>query len=61
MSITGGALMPKFMGRLGDVYNMSMAYWMPLVCFVLIAIYGFFWSKLSQSEGVLGMKSAGGH
>jgi fucose permease len=54
MSITGGALMPKFMGHLGDIYNMSAAFWIPLVCFMLISIYGFFWSKLSQSEGALG-------
>jgi MFS transporter, FHS family, L-fucose permease len=52
MSITGGALMPKVMGHLGDVYNMSVSFWMPLVCFSFIATYGFFWNKLSGSEGV---------
>ncbi len=52
MSITGGALMPKIMGHLGDVYNMSVSFWMPLVCFGIIGCYGFFWSKLSGSEGV---------
>ncbi|HZR17649.1 MAG TPA: MFS transporter [Verrucomicrobiae bacterium] len=61
MSITGGALMPKLMGYLGDIYNMSLSFWMPLVCFALIACYGFSWSKLSQEEGVLGLKGAGGH
>lgn len=61
MSITGGALMPKLMGRLGDVYDMSASFWMPLGCFVLILLYGFCWPKLSQSEGVVGMKGAGGH
>ena len=61
MSITGGALMPKIMGRLGDLYNMSVSYWMPLACFVLIALYGFCWTKLSQSQGEVGMKTAGGH
>jgi fucose permease len=61
MSITGGALMPKLMGRLGDVYDMSTSFWIPLGCFVLILLYGFFWPKLSQSEGVVGLKSAGGH
>jgi fucose permease len=61
MSITGGALMPKLMGRLGDVYDMSTSFWMPLCCFALIMGYGFFWSKLSQSEGVVGMKGTGGH
>jgi FHS family L-fucose permease-like MFS transporter len=54
MSITGGALMPKFMGHLGDVYNMAAAFWMPFVCFILIGIYGFFWSKLSQAEDARG-------
>ncbi len=34
MSIAGGALMPKFMGHLGDVYNMCFSFWMPLVCFI---------------------------
>jgi FHS family L-fucose permease-like MFS transporter len=61
MSITGGALMPKIMGHLGDVYNMSVSFWMPLICFALIALYGFSWSKLSQTKGVLGLKGAGGH
>jgi MFS transporter, FHS family, L-fucose permease len=61
MSITGGALMPKLMGHLGDVYNMSVSFWMPLVCFVLIALYGFSWSRLSQQAGVRGLKGAGGH
>jgi FHS family L-fucose permease-like MFS transporter len=61
MSITGGALMPKLMGHLGDVYNMSIAFLMPLCCFILIALYSFNWSKLSRSEGFVGLKSSGGH
>jgi hypothetical protein len=61
MAITGGALMPKFMGYLGDVHNMATAFWMPLGCFVLIALYAFFWPKLSQSEGVVGVKASSGH
>ena len=61
MSITGGALMPKVMGHLGDVYNMSVSFWMPLICFALIAVYGFAWTKLSQSDGVHEVKTSGGH
>ena len=61
MSITGGALMPKLMGHLGDIYNMSVSFWMPLVCFSLIAVYGFSWSKLSGEEGVKGLSTQGGH
>ncbi|MBI5769062.1 MAG: MFS transporter [Verrucomicrobia bacterium] len=61
MSITGGALMPKLMGRLGDLYNMSVSFLMPLVCFLLIALYGFAWSKLSRSDGVVGLDARKGH
>jgi fucose permease len=61
MSITGGALMPKFMGHLGDVYNMSAAFWMPLGCFIFIALYGFCWSKLSGSDGVISTAATKGH
>ena len=61
MSITGGALMPKFMGHLGDVYNMSASFWMPLVCFILIVIYAFSWTKLSRSDGIQGLRTSGGH
>jgi MFS transporter, FHS family, L-fucose permease len=48
MAIIGGAIMPKPMGHLGDVYNMSVGFLMPLDCFVLIAIYGYSWSRLSK-------------
>jgi FHS family L-fucose permease-like MFS transporter len=61
MSITGGALMPKLMGRLGDLYNMSTSFLMPLVCFALIACYGFFWSKLSKAPDLLGVDASKGH
>ncbi len=61
MSITGGALMPKLMGHLGDVYNMSVSFWMPLACFLFIAGYGFLWSRLSKTEGIVGLKGIVGH
>ena len=61
MSITGGALMPKIMGHLGDVYNMSIAFLMPMCCFLLMALYSFSWGKLSRSEGLLASKAGGAH
>lgn len=47
MAIVGGAIMPKLMGYLGDVYDMSIAFLMPLACFVLISLYGILWPRLS--------------
>ncbi len=50
MAIIGGAIMPKLMGHLGDVYNMSVSFFMPMGCFALIAVYGFLWSRLSRVD-----------
>lgn len=61
MAIMGGAIMPKVMGHLGDVYNMSVGFLMPLGCFLVIAVYGYSWSTLSKAEGLHGVKTAGGH
>ena len=47
MAILGGAMMPKVMGHVGDLYNMSVAFWVPLACFALIALYGYAWRVLS--------------
>ena len=49
MAIIGGAIMPKLMGHLGDAYNMSVGFLMPMGCFALISIYGFLWPRLSKT------------
>ena len=60
MAILGGAIMPKFMGQLGDVYDMSVAFLMPLGCFLLIAIYGYSWSALAGVRRTADHSPAGG-
>jgi len=47
MAIMGGAIMPKLMGHIADISNVSLSFVVPLVCFVVVAIYGFAWSSLS--------------
>ena len=61
MAIMGGAIMPKLMGHIADEKGMSAGFIVPLVCFIWVAAYGFFWSKLSGSEGVTGTSVARGH
>jgi len=61
MAIMGGAVLPKVMGAIGDAEGMSAGYVVPAVCFMAIALYGFFWTKLSGSEGVNGVKIGSGH
>jgi FHS family L-fucose permease-like MFS transporter len=50
MAILGGALVPKLMGWVGDVRDMSTAFFVPMACFAVIAAYGFFWPSLSRSS-----------
>lgn len=40
MSIVGGALVPYFMGLLADHYATSIAYVIPMACFVVVFVYG---------------------
>ena len=61
MAIMGGAVLPKVMGAIGDKEGMSAGYVVPAVCFLVIALYGFFWTKLSGSEGLNSVKIGKGH
>lgn len=61
MSIVGGAVMPILMGWIADHTTMTFGFVVPLGCFVLIAGYSLAWSKLSQSEGLIGVSTARGH
>jgi hypothetical protein len=59
MAIMGGALLPKLMGHIADEYNMSRSFIVPIVCFALIALYGYCWPKLSGAESLSGVKTSG--
>lgn len=61
MAIMGGAIMPKLMGYLGDVYSMSVGFIMPLFCFIVISIYGYIWPKLSKTESLTEVSTTNGH
>lgn len=50
MAIMGGALLPKVMGAVGDRYDLSRAFIVPLCCFAFVAFYGFAWPRLSRAS-----------
>jgi MFS transporter, FHS family, L-fucose permease len=50
MAILGGAILPKVMGYLGDLYDMSTSFLMPLFCFTLIALYAYAWPALRSGR-----------
>ena len=56
MAIMGGAVLPKLMGYVADQYDMSRGFIVPMCCFVIITIYGFWWPKLSGADSLSGVK-----
>jgi FHS family L-fucose permease-like MFS transporter len=61
MAIMGGAIVPKLMGAVADNYGMSRSFIVPLFCFAFVAYYGYSWSRLSKSDGVVGLSANKGH
>jgi FHS family L-fucose permease-like MFS transporter len=61
MAIMGGAVLPKLMGYVADQYDMSRGFIVPMFCFIFVAIYGFWWSKLSGVDSLSGVKTSNGH
>ncbi len=41
MAIAGGSLMPPLQGLVLDSYGVQLSYLMPIICFVVIAIFGY--------------------
>lgn len=54
MAIMGGAIMPKLMGFIGDRYNMSVSFAVPLISFVVVAVYSLLWPRLSRARDLIG-------
>jgi len=61
MAIMGGAVLPKLMGHVADQYDMSRSFIVPMLCFGIVALYGFLWPKLSHAESMHGVSTAKGH
>ena len=57
MAIMGGAMLPKLMGHVADLYGMSRGFIVPMFCFAFIAFYAFMWPQYSNAES---MQVAGG-
>jgi len=54
MAIVGGAILPKVMGHVGDLYDMSRGFIVPMFCFAFVAFYGFNWQRFSKAESLHG-------
>ena len=61
MAIMGGAILPKLMGAIADKSDLSRGFIVPMLCFAVVAVYGFMWPRLSGPEGMHGVSATGGH
>ena len=53
MAILGGAIITAAQGQVSDATgSIHMAYWVPLVCFLIIAYYGAYGSRTAQAAAV---------
>ena len=58
MAIMGGAILPKLMGYVADKSDMSRGFIVPMFCFALVAVYGFYWPRWSKAESLQSAKTA---
>jgi FHS family L-fucose permease-like MFS transporter len=61
MAIMGGAILPKLMGYVADVSDMSRGFLVPMFCFAFVAFYGFNWPKFSKSDSLHATRPLAGH
>lgn len=40
MAVAGGAVVPMLMGRIADLFSMTVGFIVPLICFVVILLFG---------------------
>lgn len=50
MSVVGGAIMPYIMGRVAENYSTAVSYFIPIICFAVVAWYGWTGYKVVNSE-----------
>ena len=48
MAIVGGAIIPLIMGLIADELSTPMAYWVPLICFIVVLYYGISGYKIHK-------------
>ncbi len=47
MAIVGGAVFPPLQGMIADAHGIQISYLVPCFCFLMIVVYGLFYSRLN--------------
>jgi len=54
MAIVGGALLPLVLGKIADItHNIQLGYIVPMVCFMVVAWYGFLGCKIKPTKAIV--------
>ena len=52
MAILGGALLTALQGKISDLFSsINIAYWVPIACFVIVALYGLYANRDEKKYG----------
>jgi FHS family L-fucose permease-like MFS transporter len=51
MAVVGGAILPTILGRVADVWNLQVAFIVPLIAYAYVAFYGIKGYKVGRANG----------
>jgi FHS family L-fucose permease-like MFS transporter len=51
MGVVGGAFFPFLMGFVADSFGVAHAYYLPIICYFVIFLFGYKFYKVDQSKG----------
>ncbi|CAM4161023.1 MFS transporter [Flavobacterium antarcticum] len=52
MMILGGGIIPPLQGKISDIIGIHESYFIPVLCFVYLAFYGFIVKRILQKQGI---------
>ena len=51
MGVVGGAFFPFLMGFVADSFGVAHAYYLPIICYFVIFLFGYKFYKVEQTKG----------
>ena len=52
MMILGGGIIPPIQGKLSDIIGIHASYWIPVVCFIYLALFAYVVKRMLQEQGI---------
>ena len=56
MAVVGGAILPAILGRIADVWNLQVAFIVPLIAYAYVAFYGLKGYKVGRANSTHRLK-----